>query len=154
MQSIRTTIRKISERLVFSNKVPADVKVQELQTIQELDAMLDSAVKAEAKGEMPEGFGDAVASVTKQLLGFVESNKTVGLMALGVAGALVQARICLEEFGEPGEPNSWETGPEASTEPTGAKTDVRVTPDDDDLGSLDPSKACDLSKEGGCEACQ
>lgn len=25
---------------------------------------------------------------------------------------------------------------------------------DDDLGELDPSKACDLSKEGGCESCQ
>lgn len=25
---------------------------------------------------------------------------------------------------------------------------------DDDLGELDPSAACDLSKEGGCESCQ
>lgn len=31
---------------------------------------------------------------------------------------------------------------------------VFYTEKDDDLGELDTSKACDLSKEGGCEACQ
>lgn len=28
-----------------------------------------------------------------------------------------------------------------------------TVPNDDDLGELDPTKACDLSKEGGCESC-
>lgn len=31
---------------------------------------------------------------------------------------------------------------------------VFYTEKDDDLGELDPSVACDLSKEGGCESCQ
>lgn len=59
--------------------------------------------------------------------------------------------VVLEKLNE----QKWKTvQTQKGIEEDGRIVDVSQNSLDDDLGELDPSKACDLSKEGGCESCQ
>lgn len=100
-------------------------------------------------------------------LAFAESD-TERILAHEQIHDLTQAQQALEGIskgtfvGRVGENKLWSLERDSIKEEVLNQIDMMETnirerskevPIEDDLGTLDPTKACDLSKEGGCESC-
>lgn len=87
-------------QLVNAGKMPREIRVQEMVTMQEMGNTLDEVNKAEERGDMPKGERARAEKLALAILKLTHAAGNAGLLAMAIAGAITQTRLAMEEFGE------------------------------------------------------